>query len=163
MNKKRLVLSMLLVIVMTISIGASVFANDLTEFREAYQPFIEEEQRRLEESIRSSNREELMGVREENLPIDMGASTYPTCEKCFNFSVSVCAAEATLVDEGYHKGFLGIFNTDCYAYYYVSRGAEMCPYCANVLWMYDEHYCWEYHTECSKKGFYDVCPMQVSD
>lgn len=76
-------------------------------------------------------------------------------------TVTVCAAEATLVDEGYHRDLLGIFETDCYVYYFRSRSAEMCPICYKVLWVNGQHDCWEVHKKCSK-GTYDVCPMQVS-
>lgn len=90
-----------------------------------------------------------------------GFTLFPNCTDCSWFTVSVCAAEATLADEGYHRGFLGLVETDCYAYYFVSRGAEMCPTCYKVLWEYGAHDCWEIHKKCSK-GEYDVCPMTVS-
>ena len=83
------------------------------------------------------------------------------CVDCAEIGVTVCAGEAKLVNEGYHRGFLGILQTDCYAYYFESRGALMCPRCQSVIEMYGYHACWEIHKKCSY-GDYDVCPMQVS-
>lgn len=161
MKKSKITLSLLLTVALICTMSPTVFAQDLTEFREAYSIFKEEEQRRIEEITQSPNSSDWIGVFVENLPLDSNISTYPMCTDCEWFTVSVCAAEAILYDEGYHRGFLGLFETDCYAYYFKSRGAEMCPTCYKVIWEYGEHHCWEVHRKCSK-GNYDVCPMQVS-
>ncbi len=163
MKKIRIVLTLALVMILSLSMTFSVHAQDLTEFLESYSVIAEEEQRRIDEIKQSENSDAWLGVVVENLPLNTGVSFYPTCTNCYNFSVSVCAGEATLVDQGYHKGgFLGLFDTDCYAYYYASRGAEMCPYCATVLWIYEgQHNCLEDHMKCSK-GKYSTCPMDVS-
>ena len=159
--KKRIILTLVLVMSLSLSMTFSVYAQDLTDFLESYSVIAEEEQRRIDEITQSENSDEWLGVVVENLPLDNDVSFYPTCSDCYNFTVKVCAGEATLYDEGYHKGFLGLFDTDCYAYYYASRGAEMCPVCYKVLWVYDQHYCREIHMKCSK-GDYSTCPMDVS-
>ena len=161
-------LKKLLAVVLTLSLGLAIsvpaFASEddnLDSFIEAFSPIREEENRRIEKIVNSQNSDEWLNVFEENLPLDENISMYPICTDCNWYSVSVCAGDANLCDEGYHTGFLGI-PTDCYAYYFNSRGAEMCSNCYKVLWQYDGmHYCWEIHKKCSK-GDYDVCPMQVS-
>ena len=164
MKKTKLMLSLLLTITLICTMNVTVFAQDdyLTEFKNAYSIFKEEEQRRIDEITQSPNSEIWLGVVRENLPLDNDMSYYPTCTDCSRGSVSVGAAEATLADQGYHSGFFGVIKTDCYMYYYVSRGAEMCPVCSRVLWKYDgQHGCLEVHKKCSK-GWYKICPMDVS-
>ena len=64
--------------------------------------------------------------------------------------VTVCAAEATLAEEGYHNTFLGI-PTGCYMYYFVSRAAEICMYCQKVVRQIDvQHGCREVHKNAEK-------------
>ena len=149
--------SLLTAAVMIVSMSTHSFAYDLTEFYENYQCIIEEEQRRIQEIVNSPNSQDWLGVVVENLPMSNDVSFYPMCTDCSWFTVSVCAGEATLYDEGYHYGgFLGMFLTDCYAYYFESRGAEMCPTCYRVIWDYETHPCKEVHMKCSK-GEYDTC------
>lgn len=150
-----------LAIICCITINVTAFASDVSALEDFYDYLKTEESERINEIINSPNSEDYLGVVEENLPLNSEISLIPTCVDCGWFTVSVCAAEATLIGQGYHTGFLGIFQTDCYAYYFVSRGAEMCPTCYDILWEYGEHYCWEIHKTCSK-GDYDVCPMQVT-
>jgi len=158
MKKTRLFVSLLTAIVISVSMLPTALAHDLTEFYENYSCIVEEQQRRIQEITQSPNSKDWLGVVVENLPLNNAVSFYPTCLDCSWFTVSVCAGEATLYDEGYHRGFLGLFETDCYAYYFSSRGAEMCPTCYKVLWVYDGHFCKEVHSKCSK-GEYDTCPF----
>lgn len=166
MKKTNFITSLLLIVTLFCTMTPTAFAqstqDSLDEFREAYRVITEEEQRRIDEITQSPNSSDWLGVFEENLPLDPNVSTYGNCVDCNWFTVSVCAGDATLIGEGYHKGFLGLFETDCYAYYFVSRGAEMCPTCNKVIRIYDgEHLCWEIHKKCFK-GNYDICVMDVS-
>ena len=102
-----------------------------------------------------------LGEADENAPLDKGITPYMMCSKCSWGMVTVCAGQRVLTYEGYHTGFWGIFETDCYAYYYSSKGAIMCPNCHHIGYEGDLHDCWEIHGKCSK-GEYDVCPMEVS-
>lgn len=164
-------LCIVLAVVMILGLSVTAFAQEnvvpddldryLEEFENEYNVIREEEQRRVDEISQSENSELWLGVVRENLPLNNDMSYYPTCSYCLSASVSVCAGEATLADQGYHSGFLGLGTTDCYMYYYVSRGAEMCPVCYRVLWKYDgQHGCLEVHKKCSK-GRYKICPMTV--
>ncbi|MBE5868158.1 MAG: hypothetical protein E7293_04250 [Lachnospiraceae bacterium] len=142
---------------------SNVFAQDFdrTEFLEMYSIFKAEEQRRVEEIQSSPDSSVWLGVFRENMPLDSGASTYGVCGNCSNFLVTIYAADAKLVYEGYHK-FLGIFNTGCYTYYYVSRGAEICRECLTVIRVFEgEHDCFQVHGKCYK-GNYNTCPMDFS-
>ena len=169
-NSVKKLLSILLAASMLLGVSVSVFAQDtisddldryLEEFNNEYNVIRAEEQRRVDEIMNADNSDAWIGVVRENLPIDDDWSYYPTCSYCSSASVSVCAGEATLANQGYHSGFLGIGTTDCYMYYYVSRGAEMCPVCYRVLWRYDgQHGCLEVHKKCSK-GRYKICPMTI--
>ena len=125
------------------------------------EPYRQEEQRRIDEITNSENSAEWLNVERDNMPLSNGMMTIGHCVDCAEIGVTVCAGEAKLVNEGYHRGFLGILQTDCYAYYFESRGALMCPRCQSVIEMYGYHACWEIHKKCSY-GDYDVCPMQVS-
>lgn len=125
------------------------------------EPYRQEEQRRIDEITNSENSAEWLNVERDNMPLSNGMMTIGHCLDCATIGVTVCAAEAKLVNEGYHRGFFGIRQTDCYAYYFESRGALMCPQCQRVLEQYGYHACWEIHKKCSY-GDYDVCPMQVS-
>lgn len=96
-----------------------------------------------------------------NVPIDQNnlldqgqRGTCPYC--CSEPTVSVCAAEATLEGVGTHW----FFGT-CTVHYFISRGAEMCPFCGKIIAHYGYHDCWEIHSDCFK-GWYDVCPMDVT-
>lgn len=160
MNKK-LLLSILLSITLMTVMSPTLFAQELTDFFTYYNEIKEEEQRRINEITNSPNSEEWIGVVTENLPLDTMISTYPLCTNCDWFTVTVCAGECTLLEEGYHSWFLGINKDYCYVHYYGSRGAEMCPTCYKILWIYDTHYCIQMHDTCSK-GEYDICPMSVS-
>lgn len=155
--------SLVLAIAMILGLNASsIYASseaDIENLQRYIKEFDKEEKRRLIESSKPNSG--LMGVFKENVPIDNMTTLYPHCLDCGEFTVSVCAKEAVLYDEGYHRGLLGLVETDCYAYYYRSRGAAMCPSCARVIQQYGYHDCWELHKKCSK-GNYDVCPMQVS-
>lgn len=124
------------------------------------EPYRQEEQRRIDEITNSENSAEWLNVERDNMPLSNGMMTIGHCLDCATIGVTVCAAEAKLVNEGYHRGFFGN-QTDCYAYYFESRGALMCPQCQRVLEQYGYHACWEIHKKCSY-GDYDVCPMQVS-
>lgn len=97
------------------------------------EPYRQEEQRRIDEITNSENSAEWLNVERDNMPLSNGMMTIGHCLDCATIGVTVCAAEAKLVNEGYHRGFLGIRQTDCYAYYFESRGALMCPQCQRVL------------------------------
>ena len=158
---KKILVSLLLVIALTFTMAPSVLAQDLTEFLEMYRAVKEEEQRRVEEIQQSPDSKAWIGVFRENMPLD-DVSTYRMCVDCSWFTVNVCAGDATLVYEGYHTGLFGFITSDCYAYYYRSRGAEMCPTCYTVIQLYEgEHDCFQVHEKCSK-GTYDTCPMDVT-
>lgn len=162
MKKLKVILAVAMVIVLSLTMTVSVYAQDISDFLEAYDAILEEEQRRIDEICQSENSEQWLNVVVENLPLDTNVSTYPQCNNCNLTTYAVCAGEATLVDQGYHMGgFLGLVETDCYTYYYASRGAEMCINCGRVLWTYDQHDCLEVHTKCSK-GRYSTCPMDFS-
>ena len=121
----------------------------------------EEEQRRIDEIVNSSNSQEWLDVVVENVPLNNSISTYSHCLECYTIANTVCLMDATLYDEGYHSGIFGIGTTDCYAYYFCSRGVEMCMSCGNVVSELGVHDCWEIHKSCNK-GEYDVCPMEYS-
>lgn len=154
MNK--IAASVVMVICLLVS-SVSVFAQEKQELDEVFK---NEEWRRMERVINSEDSSQWIGIVEENVPLNNNMSTYPHCVDCAALAVTVCAAEAILVDEGYHNNFVGV-PTDCYAYYFESHGAAMCPQCHKVIEQYGQHACWERHKKCSK-GDYDVCPMQVS-
>ncbi|WP_300802005.1 hypothetical protein [uncultured Acetatifactor sp.] len=156
-RKIRFFVSLLLTISMFTTASPVVYAHGILDMDE----FSEEEWRRIEMIINSPNSKDWIGVVKENVPLDSGISTYPNCVDCAVLSVSVCAKEAILYEEGYHNDFWGINQTDCYAYYFESGGAEMCPLCARVIFMYGRHACWEIHKKCWY-GEYDVCPMKES-
>ena len=159
MKITRKFVSLLTAAVMIVSMIPHTFAYDLTEFYENYSCIEEEKYRRIQEITQSPNSSDWLGVVVENLPLNNDVSFYPTCLDCSWFTVDVCAGESTLYDEVYHYGgFLGMFLTDCYAYYFSSRAAEICPGCYNVLHVYESHYCYEVHMKCSK-GEYDTCPF----
>ena len=149
---------MICMVIFANGIFAYADTSDLQEYRDMYTA---EEQRRINMITQSENSEDWIGVVEENFPLEREIEMYPFCEDCYEISVTVCAGEAILVDEGYHKDLLGIVTTDCYAYYFNSRGADMCPVCGKVIFQYGQHACWEIHKKCSK-GDYDVCPMKIS-
>lgn len=163
-KKPRKAISCLLIITMLFLSTGTVFAYDSSEFENEYQKYTEEEQRRIKEIIQSSDNQNKIGIIKENFPLSNdGTSTYTICLNCdMPFSVvTVCAAEATLAEEGYHNTFLGI-PTGCYMYYFVSRAAEICMYCQKVVRQIDvQHGCWEVHKKCGK-GEYDICPMDVT-
>ena len=158
---KKLLTLVLLVIALTFTMTSNVLAQDLTEFLEMYRAIKEEEQRRVEEIQQSPDSQAWVGVFRENMPLDSDVSLYPMCVDCSCSTVSVCAGDAKLVFEGYHRGILG-FMTECYAYYYTSRGADMCPQCFSVIEIFEgEHDCFQIHKKCSK-GNYDTCPLDVT-
>lgn len=163
MKRLKKVTGLVLAIIMIFAVNSSyIYAaseTDIANLQEYIKEFDKEEKRRLIESSKPNSG--LMGVFRENVPIDNKITLYPNCLDCGRFTVNVCAKEAVLYDQGYHRGFLGVTETDCYAYYYRSRGAAMCPSCARVIQQYGYHDCWELHKKCSK-GNYDVCPMRVS-
>ena len=163
-KKMRRLFSVALVLSMLTATGlqAGAEAYDFSDFLEDYEAVTIEEQRRIEMITNSPNSEEWLGVFEENMHFGDGISPHQICPYCEkSFTVTVCAGDATLVDEGYHRGFLGLFETDCYAYYFMSRGARMCPNCTRVVEEFGQHYCWESHKKCSR-GEFDVCTMDVS-
>ena len=82
MKKSKTTLSLLLTVALICTMSPTVFAQDLTEFREAYSIFKEEEQRRIEEITQSPNSSDWIGVFVENLPLDSNISTYPMCTDC---------------------------------------------------------------------------------
>lgn len=93
------------------------------------------------------------------LVVGGGPSTRYMCDDCGFFTASVCSADGKFLSSGSHKPW---FKPTCLVDYYGSRGAEMCQFCMKVQWLYDgDHLCWEYHDSCSR-GWYDVCPMEVS-
>ena len=134
MKKLKKFTSLILAIVMTLALNASPICaaseTDIENLQKYIEEFDKEEKRRLIESSKPNSG--LMGVFRENVPIDNMTTLYPNCLDCGVFTVSVCAKEAVLYDEGYHRGLLGLVETDCYAYYDRSRGAAMCPSCARV-------------------------------
>ncbi|WP_300843686.1 hypothetical protein [uncultured Acetatifactor sp.] len=149
-KKMRRLFSVALVLSMLTATGLQVGAYDLSEFEKSLEPYAEEH-----------DNEDCLGEVVENVPLDNGISPRMMCPDCSWFMVSVCANQRILTDHGYHRGFLGIFETDCYAYYYSSKGAIMCPYCYAIGYEGEYHACWESHGKCSK-GEYDVCPMEES-
>lgn len=156
-RKIRFLLSLLLAVSMFIMASPVTYAYDMPDMDE----FSEEEWRRIETIVNSPNSKDWIGVVRENLTLNRGITPYPNCVDCSVLTRSVCYKEAILVDEGYHTGFLGIGTTDCYAYYFESGGADICPICGRKVFVYGRHACWEIHKKCSK-GEYDVCPMQKS-
>ena len=160
MFKFKKLLSIVLAISLMATMSLTVCAEDMTDFLEWYSQFKEEEQRRVDEITNSTDSSQWIGVHRENLPLESGIATCDNCANCVWFTVTVCAGEAKLDREYYHS-FLLFFQSECYAYYYVSRGAEMCSTCMNVIEVYPEHDCFEVHMKCSK-GTYDVCLMEVS-
>lgn len=160
-KKMRRLFSVALVLSMLISTGLQVGACDFSELEKSLEPYAEEEQRRIDTITNSPNSEDWLGVVIENVPLDNDIEPYMMCQDCSWMMVSVCAKEAILVDEGYHTGLLGSAQTNCYAYYFESRGAIMCSLCYKVGYQGGQHACWEIHKKCSK-GEYDVCPMEVS-
>lgn len=156
-RKIKFLVSLLLAISMFTTASPIAYAVGNLDMDE----YNEEERRRIEMIVNSPNSKDWIGVVKENVPLDSGISAYPNCVDCGVLTVSVCAKEAILYDEGYHYDFWGITQTDCYAYYFQSNGGDMCPICAKVIFMYGRHDCLELHKKCSK-GEYDVCPMQIS-
>lgn len=159
MLKRRIkvLVSVLLAVSMFTAASHVNYAYDVPDMDE----FSEEEWRRIEMIINSPNSKDWIGVVNENVPYDSGISAYPNCVDCAVLTRSVCLKEAILVDEGYHNGFLGITQTDCYAYYFESGGIEQCQICGDIVFEYGRHACWQIHKKCSY-GEYDVCPMQIS-
>ena len=160
MKKLKKRISMLIAMAVVLTTTSTVYASDLSSFKQWYNVYEIEEQRRIDEIQNSSNPLEWIGVFRENMPINVENATRSMCTNCYWFGVSVCAGDATVYAYRYHGVFLGIGQSDCLTYYYKSRGAEMCPSCQTVLWELGEHDCFEYHTICNK-GRYDVCIMDV--
>ena len=77
------------------------------------EPYRQEEQRRIDEITNSENSAEWLNVERDNMPLSNGMMTIGHCLDCATIGVTVCAAEAKLVNEGYHRGFFGN-QTDCY-------------------------------------------------
>ncbi len=161
MKKSSKIITLLLILVFAVINCITVSASAYSDFEKWLEPYAEEEQRRINEVLRSPNNEDKIGVFKENVPIDNAISTYANCLKCAALGVTVCAKEGTVIDEGYHRALLGLIETDCYVTYLGSRGASMCPICGSVLEKYGVHYCWEVHKKCYK-GTYDTCPMRIS-
>lgn len=157
MRKRRKISTFVFAVIFLLTSYVSAFAQEKQELDAIFK---NEEWMRIERVINSENSSEWKGIVKENVPLNNNVSAYPHCVDCAVIAVTVCAAEATLVDEGYHTNIFGK-RTDCYAYYFGSRGAAMCPVCQKVIEQYGQHACWEIHKKCSK-GNYDVCPMQVS-
>lgn len=156
MKKTRMILTSALAIILSLSIAFSVYAQGVDE---SYHTFFEEEHGCSNEIIQSENGDG-WGTVVENFALNNGNAARGTCINCYNFSAPLCFGESVLIEEGYHSlGMVGLIMTDCYAYCYGSRGAEVCTACYSVLWTYDElHYCREVHMKCWK-GDYDICPM----
>ena len=150
-KKMRRLFSVALVLSMLTATGLQVGAYGFSESENSLEAYAEE---------RHANADWL-GEAVENVPLDKGISPHMWCSKCSWYMVFVCADQRILTYEGYHRGFWGIFETDCYAYYYGSMGAIMCPNCHHIGDVTEQHDCWESHGKCSF-GEYDVCPMDVS-
>lgn len=150
-KKMRRLFSVVLVLSMLTATGLQVGAYGSSESGKSLECYAEE----------GHDNEGCQGEVVENVPPDNGITPYMMCSKCSWGMVSVCADQRVLTYEGYHTGIFGIFYTDCYAYYYSSKGAIMCPNCYHIGYEADLHDCWESHGKCSK-GEYDVCPMEVS-
>lgn len=158
-SMKKIRVLIMMVISATLLISSTAYAQDLSEFKEWYSVYEKEELRRLEEIANSPDPSVWLGVVRDNMPLDTTNTTRSMCVDCNWFGVSVCARDATLYTYGYHRGLLGIAETDCLTYYYKSRGAEMCPTCLQILWLLGEHDCIEHHTVCSKR-IYEVCILR---
>lgn len=133
MKKSNKIITLLLILVVMIMNCFTVSASVYSDFEKWLEPYAEEEQRRINEILQSSNNEEGIGSFKENVPIDNSISTYANCLNCAALGVTVCAKEATIIDEGYHRALFGLIETDCYVTYLGSRAAAMCPVCTRVL------------------------------
>lgn len=151
---KRISIMMLAGVLIFGGLTTQVKAGTKEELHDSLNEYRIEEARRRDEIQNSNNSSAWLGIYRENVPFSNDIAMYPMCTDCSWFTVSVCGMEDVLMDEGYH-------NSKCYAYYYSSRGADMCPTCYKVVFQYGYHNCWESHETCSK-GEYDVCPMQES-
>lgn len=158
MRKYRKLLIICSLILSFALVPLNILANEKEELDAVFKI---EEQRRMDRVMNSSDSSQWLGIVEENVPLNNEISVYPNCVDCSLLTKNVCAAEAILVDEGYHNTFLLGLPTDCYAYYFESHGAAMCPGCWKVVEQYGRHACWERHKKCSK-GDYDVCIMDIS-
>ena len=141
-------------VICSLVLSAFVFDQEKMELDEVFK---KEEWRRMERVINSEDSSQWLGVVEENVPLNNNFSASPHCVDCATLSITVCAAEEILVDEGCHDNFPGT-PKDCYVYYFESHGAAICPGCRKVIERYGQHACRERHKKCSM-GDYDVCPM----
>jgi hypothetical protein len=150
MKKKKFLIIMLatILLVSSIVVYATEKTNELSITKEA----------KLQEYERLSDKS-IADDKDIDWEFVVGSNdAKPMCPYCYWFAVTVCAAEARWIGEGSHKP---LFQPRCYMDYFDSRGALMCPQCLEVLEQYGYHYCWEIHDSCSK-GWYDICPMDVS-
>lgn len=140
----------LVVCISLVTLSSAVMAKELTITEEAHDA----EESRLKGDGTSAPKE----IDWEFIVGDGPTARY-MCDYCGFMTASVCSADSTYLSTGSHKP---LFGETCVVDYYGSRGAEMCQYCKTVQWYYNgNHLCWEYHSSCSK-GWYDVCPMEVS-
>ena len=161
-NKKLIVI--ILVIVLTLGMIGSAYASESTpkikDLDDLDKEYHEHEHDRIADIIGMKDPSKELGVVIPNVPIEQGnlLGQKANCNDCNVFAVTVCAAQAILVEQGTcpHSG------APCVMSIFKSGGAMMCPVCADVLWVYaTNHYCWEIHTTCWR-GWIDMCPMQVS-
>ena len=134
-RKGKVLVSLLLAVTMFATASPVVYALGIFDMDE----YSEEERRRIEMIVNSPNSKDWIGVVRENVPLDSYISFYPNCADCGVISVSVCAKEANLYDEGCQDDSWEGTETDCYAYHFQGRGSDMCPMCAKVIFMYGRH------------------------
>ena len=105
--------------------------------------------------------EENTATSEENSVCSLEATPRTgTCPECRNFTLMTCSGDNRFYEEGPHRIFIDLIETNCTVQYYVSGGAEVCHMCYHISEIYGDHYCYQIH-ECSV-GYKDVCPMEAS-
>lgn len=161
MHKFKRMFTLLLVLSLVLTLGATASANS-PDFDTIYAQTRAEEMRRLQE-IASGVSGDI--DYDDNLlsflstaavaadPDTASPLFHGNCTNCAGFTEYVCMQNPAKVDEGYHGS--------CYVQYFQSDSYRVCRSCLTTYEYMGKHDCWEVHDTCAK-GFYDVCPVEVS-